>query len=110
MLDFILLLLVAVVVYQDVEVLKKIKDYFLLQDWKVGKFGIPISVAVAAWAGITLNIGIVSAILDFVQMPVILPSAFYYFDIFSSCLLLSQGASFIVDTLEKFKEVRDTNA
>ena len=106
MIQFIVLVLVALIVSQNVEVLKKLKDFFLNKEWKTGKLGLPISIAVAAWAAVTLNIGITSALLAATQIAFTLPAAFYYFDIFSSALLLSQGAASLIGLFEKFKELR----
>lgn len=106
MTNFIILLLVSIIVSQDVEVLKVIKDYFLNKEWKQGKFAVPFAVAVGVVAGVLLNIGITDSLIRFFQIDFILPTKFMYFDIASSCLLLTRGSGALIDVLEKFKEVR----
>ena len=108
MTELIVLILVAIIVSQNVEVLKKIKNFFWFKEWQKGKYGLILSIMVASWAAIVLNIGITSAILQTSQLVYELPKYFHYFDIFSSALLMSQGASYIINIYEKFKEFKQT--
>ena len=91
---------------QDVEVLKGLKDWILNKQWKEGKVAIPLSIVIGTIGGLTLGIGITDATLQAVGLEVALPAAYTYFDLASSCLLLSRGSGFIIDTLEKFKEAK----
>lgn len=106
MINFIVLLLVSIIVAQDVEVLKGLKDYIIKKEWKNGKFGVPLAIVIASIAGLTINIGITDSILQAVGINFNLPDAYAYFDLFSTCLLLTRGSGFLIDTLEKFKEVK----
>lgn len=110
MVNFLMLLLVAIIVNQDVEVLKGLKDYIWNKQWKEGKFGIPLSLMVGAIAGMTLGIGITEAIIQMVGLVTGLEFTFsdsyQMFDIVSSCLLISKGAGFLIDTLDKYKNAK----
>jgi len=108
MINFALLLLVSIIVMQDVEVLKGLKDWIINKQWKEGKIAVPLAIIIGTIGGLTLGIGITDAILQAVGLEVSLPTAYTYFDLASSCLLLSRGSGFIIDTLEKFKEAKQS--
>jgi len=104
--NLLVLILVSIIVSQDVEVLKGLKDWAINKQWTEGKIAIPLSILIGIIAGLTLELGITDAILKAVDVEYTFPVAFTYFDLGSSCLFLSKGAGFIIDTLEKFKEAR----
>ena len=106
MIDFLLLVLVSIIIMQDVEVLKGLKDWIINKQWKEGKIAIPLAIVIGTIGGLTLGIGITDAILQVIGLEVVLPTAYNYFDLASSCLILSKGSGFIIDTLEKFKDAK----
>ncbi len=108
MINFLLLLLVSIIVMQNVEVLKGLKDWIINKQWKEGKIAIPLAIIIGTIAGLTLGVGITDAILQVLGLEVVLPKPYTYFDLASSCLLLSKGSGFIIDTLEKFKEAKQS--
>jgi hypothetical protein len=93
---------------QDVEVLKGLKDWIINKQWKEGKIAIPLSILIGLIGGLTLGVGITDAILQAVGLDVTLPEAYVYFDLASTCLILSKGSGFIIDTLEKFKNAKES--
>lgn len=106
MVNFIVLLLISVIVMQDVEVLKGLKDWIINKQWEEGKVAVPLSIIIGIIAGVTVNIGITDSILKMFDVDFVLPKYYMYFDIASTCLFLSKGSGFFIDTLNKFKEAR----
>jgi hypothetical protein len=106
MVQFLILILVAIIVSQDVEVLKGLKDWVIQKQWEEGKIAIPMAIVVGIIAGLALNIGITEAIISMTGIEFTLPKLYTYFDLASTCLFLSRGAAFFVDTIEKFNEIR----
>ena len=104
MIKLLVLILVAIIVMQCVEVLKGVKNWFINKDWKKGKYGIPFAVSIGLIAGLTLQIGITSAIMGAMGLEYTFPTYFIYFDIGATCLFLSKGSGIFIDTLEKFSQ------
>ena len=106
MINFIVLILVSIIVMQDVEVLKGLKDWIINKSWLEGKIAIPLAIVIGVIAGITLNIGVTQSILDLFGIDFVLPNYYAFLDIFSSALFISKGSNIFINTLEKFKDAK----
>lgn len=102
------MIVVAGIVMYDVEVLKTLISWFAEEHYKQKKWGVPLSIIVGSFAAITLDKGIVSGMLQFMQrifsFEYALSSSFYYFDIFSACLIFSKGSGYLINVLEKSRK------
>jgi hypothetical protein len=107
MIQFLVLILVAVLITASVEAISKLKDYIVLKDWELFKIGVPASWLLAIASVLTLNIGLTQTILEVVQIDVVLPQAFHFVDLFMTTAIVSQGAGSIIDVLTKFKELKE---
>ena len=106
MVSLIMLILVSIIVMQDVEVLKGLKNWIINKSWLEGKIAVPLSITIGIVAGITLNIGVTEAFVQLFEIDFQLPQNYMYFDIFSSVLFISKGSGIFVDTLEKIKDAK----
>lgn len=104
MINLLILIIVSIIITQDVEVVKGLKDWIVNRDWAQGKIAVPVSIVFGIVGGMFLGIGITDSILKALTIEYQLPTLFQYFDLASSCLLLSKGSGFIIDTFNKVKE------
>ena len=104
---FLVLILVAVLITASVEAISKLKDYIVLKDWELFKIGVPASWLLAIIAGVTLNIGMAETILNMGQVEFAFSPEFHVLDVAFSIMLLSQGAAFVIDVYNQWKDMRE---
>lgn len=101
------LLLTAIVIVADVEILKElintIVNMFIKKEFK---YGVIIAIALGFGAGFTLNIGFIETCTKLVFEEFASPEKFHVYDIIVTSLLLSKGSGTLISVFEQWTEGR----
>jgi len=107
------LIVISVVLLTVVIGFKKLFKYFVNEEWKQGKFGVPLAVVFGLLYGFTARIGIVTSFMLLMGITLELGKLFLFVDILACSMILSQGpygliqiATKSVDTLINMRKLK----
>ena len=113
MIPFLYLLVIAAVIPIVINGFKKLFKYIVNEEWKRGKFGVPLSIVFGLLYGVTAQIGIVTSLMLLMNVSTKMSTMFVLVDILACSIVLSQGVYGItslitsfIDMVMKLKELK----